>query len=506
MFAAIALPASADPGLLDRLVLLARDWSPRVERLGATIVVLDITGVGRLFGEAQTMGSELQRVAGAMAGLPVQVGIAATRMCAALVACAHPGVTVVPRGEEARTLAPLPLSLLSAFDAACPERSRGTLGNVAPQASPAVLKPGGLKHSPHVRPQGSRHYRMAPLPQPRRRLETAPLAVLARWGLRTLGDLAALPAGPLRARLGEAGHTWQRLARGEDARPLVPESEDERFEETLPLEWPIEGLEPLSFVLGRLLDALCAHLLRADRGAAVLHVRLRLVTRDTWTRSLQLPAPFRDPRVLRTLALLDLESHPPPAAIDVVTVAVDPTPGRVVQFSLLERGRPSAEQLSTLLARLRALMGADRCNAPALIDTHRPEAFAMADFQDAAPRAISPPRAGRSLNDEPPRAALRRFRHPVPVRVRLAQGRPAHVAFEWGDLRGGAVATAAGPWRSSGDWWNSPRGGAPEANSLGPAAAPWNRDEWDVSTADGSLYVIFRDRPKDRWFLSAVVD
>ena len=45
----------------------------------------------------------------------------------------------------------------------------------------------------------------------------------------------------------------------------------------------------------------------------MLHVRLRLVTRDVHERSLELPVPMRDARTLRTLLLLDLESHPPPA-------------------------------------------------------------------------------------------------------------------------------------------------------------------------------------------------
>ena len=149
--------------------------------------------------------------------------------------------------------------------------------------------------------------------------------------MRTLGDLTALPPDDVTARLGQAGVQWQRLARGEDPAPLVPAVPEERFEQALDLEWPIEGLEPLSFVLGRLLEPLSAHLERRDRGAAVLHVRLHLVSKTTHERSLQLPAPLRDAKTLRTLALLDLESHPPAAAIDRVVVAVDPTPARVLQ-------------------------------------------------------------------------------------------------------------------------------------------------------------------------------
>ena len=162
---------------------------------------------------------------------------------------------------------------------------------------------------------------------------------MASWRRCLLADLVA--------RLGRPALTWQAIARGEDIGPLVPTLESERFESSLELEWPIEGLEPLSFVLTRLLEPLSTRLERRDRGAAVLHILLRLVTRDAsgtgWeehARRLQLPTPMRDVRTLRTLALLDLESHPPAAAIDRVRIVIDPTPGRVLQHTLFAR-RPA---------------------------------------------------------------------------------------------------------------------------------------------------------------------
>ena len=231
-----------------------------------------------------------------------------------------------------------------------------------------------------------------------------------------------MPADEVAARLGQAGVAWQRLARGEDPAPLVPSVPEERFEQALDLEWPIEGLEPLSFVLARLMEPLSAHLERRDRGAAVLHVRLHLVTREVHERSLQLPAPMRDARTLRTLALLDLESHPPSAAIDRVVVAVDPTPGRVIQFSLLTRPLPSPEQLSTLMARLTALMGEGRCGSAITVDSWEPGAFEMKPFATGTrDSGIGIRKIDRRIRDgsripnpESRDLRIRRFRFPSP--------------------------------------------------------------------------------------------
>jgi protein ImuB len=329
--------------------------------------------------------------------------------------------------------------------------------------------------------------------------------------------VAALPANAVAARLGQEGVRWQRLARGEDPRPLLPAVPEERFEQAIDLEWPIEGLDPLSFVLGRLMDPLSAHLDRRGRGAAVLHVRLHLVTRAVHERSLQLPAPIRDARTLRTLALLDLESHPPAAAIDRVVVAVDPTPARVLQFSLLARPLPSPEQISTLMARLTALMGEGRCGAPAVVDTWQPGAFAMTPFAPRDSSVIHP--HGLRLHDlrvsvspwpvevneaaNTPSVALRRFRFPVPARVRADQGKPSRVAADRRGVSGGRVEMCAGPWRTSGGWWTDLR------VSVSPwpvAVKAWDRDEWDVTLSDGATYRVFRDRSTDAWFIEGIVD
>ncbi|HSK08033.1 MAG TPA: hypothetical protein VK911_00535 [Vicinamibacterales bacterium] len=501
MFACLflPLPASAPASIAGGLEAVARGCSPRVEVHKPGLVTLDVSGLDRLLGTPEEIGVELHRGCAAR-NLPASVTVAATRTAAILLAVTAPGLTVVPAGEERRRLAPLPLACL--MRAMPPEGQEGGWG--------------------------------------RREDLAAVLDLLRRWGLRTLGDLARLPAAPLSARLGQAGLVWQHLARGEDLQPLIARPPEAPIEEVLDLDWPVEGLEPLSFVLARVLDPIAQRLDQRDEAAVLLLMTFRLASREVVTRRIELPAPMRDPKVLRTLVLLHLESHPLGAGVDRVAIRVEPVQAPVTQFSLLSRALPFPEQIATLVARLAALAGERLVGAPALVDAHRPGAFAMRPFTpaegarrpfDSGSNEASLPKAraeggtegggraagggtdvadGASLT-----AAIRRFRLPVAARVMVKEGRPVRVTTERRGLRGGVVEAAAGPWRTSGEWW---RGGAERCSGQWPVASGqrneqlhgpmggWNRDEWEVALADGALYRLFQDRTTDRWFVEGIVD
>jgi protein ImuB len=505
MFAAICLHRG-DIGEPAALALLAHAYSPRVETLGPVLVAFDASGLERLFGGPRAL---VEHVAAAAVsrGWRCGVALAATRTAAALLARARDGVTVVPPGREGTWIAPLPLALLA-----------GTAG-----VDTGGVSSGQADGPP---PAGSHaHYRMAPAPpgpphagavcpeSPELGAEVRDaLEMFTRWGVYTLGDLAALPPDGVHARLGRQGVAWQRLARGEDLRPLVRDLSEERFEQHLALEWPIEGLEPLSFVLARLLEPLCQHLERRDRGAVGLRLWLKLVTRTVFTRYLQVPVPIRDPKVLRTLLTLDLESHPPPAGIDEVTLACDVAPGRILQHSLLTRPLPSPDRVSTLMARLTALMGEGRCGAPSLPDTHRPGAFVLQPFvpEDAA-RALVPSPEGKAVCpvriagegewrhwQGHPQSLLRRFRQPIVAEVSMRADRPHRLATRHAGIRGGLVVQSAGPWRTSGCWWQ-PGAGTREQG-------PWDRDEWDVALDDRVVYCVSRDRATGTWTVEGYWD
>jgi protein ImuB len=463
------LRSTRPPGVM---MAIAREFSPRIERHGAACVVLDVSGLGRLLGDAHAIGDALAGVADDRAS-GIRVAVAPTQTAARLLTIVHPRLVALT-GDIAAALAHLPIRTLRVLI-----DDGGAVAGAAGAQAAARAKATAV------------------------RIET-----FHRWGLTTLGEVAALPSDALFERMGQEGLLLQRLARGADAAPLVPDPGTPRFIQSMELEWPIDALEPLSFVLARLLDPLSEALERADRGAVAVRLDLRLVDRTTFARVLQLPAAIRDPKVLRTLLLLDLESHPPSSAIDIVTVEIDPAPARIIQYSLLERAMPSAETLATLNARLGALVGDTRCGSPALLDTHRPDGFELRRF---APESRIPPlrreaatagravartdgaasEGGRLPSPESRIPILRRFRPPIAVRVTVERGRPVRVAIDRRGMPGGEVEQQAGPWRTSGAWWG---------------ATTWDRDEWEVAVSDGSLCRLFHDRLIDRWFLEGVFD
>jgi protein ImuB len=460
------------PRMGEAAIAIARDFSPRLQRYGSACVVLDVSGLGRLLGAPPAIGDELARAC-ALRGAEhaFQVAVAPTQRSALLLAWSRPGLTVVT-DDEARALRDVPITALQQL-----------LAEI--QGVPALRSPRRAASAQQMQAWGA---------------VVRAFDVLRRWGLITLGELGALPGDDLSARLGEHGVTLQRWALGIDEQPLVPDPDVPRFVERIELEWPIDELEPLSFVLARLLDPLSASLERADRGAAAIRLDLRLVDRTTHARVLQLPAAMRDPKVLRTLLLLDLESHPPAAAIDHVTIEIDPAPGRIIHYLLLERARPSAETLATLLARLGALVGSTRCGAAALLDSHKPDAFDMRPFVEPTRQSSnrqSPPQA--AIANPHSSRALRRFRPARAVRVSLDRGRPVHVAIDRRGMPGGRVEQSAGPWRSSGAWWDH----APAPQDI---QRSWNRDEWDVAFSDGAVCRLFHERDTGRWFLDGVLD
>jgi protein ImuB len=402
------------------LTALASEFSPVVERTAADTVTFDISGLDRLFGFPQDIAAAIVRRAAELQ-MNVHIAVAANPDAAICAARGFPGVSIVPYGDEAKFLGTLPLALLS------------------------------------------------PSPELHQTLD--------RWGIRRFRDMAALPPLGIAERLGPEGLRLRQLARGEIERKLAPVEELPRFEDALDLEYPVELIEPLAFLLARLIQGLAARL--ASRGLATdeLRLRLKLENRATDERTLRLPAPSLDTVAFLKLLQLDLEAHPPQAPVVHIRIGVNPVKPRAAQSGLFTPGAPEPVKLSLTLARIKALVGEGRVGSPELLDTHRPEPFRMAEFG-----------TGKQIqaSQRSTRLALRMFRPPRTAQVSLAAGHPGFVAAQ--SIRG-KVLDYAGPWRMSGDWWT------PDS---------WSRDEWDIALSDGALYRIYRE-PRG-WFVEGSYD
>ena len=198
------------------------------------------------------------------------------------------------------------------------------------------------------------------------------------------------------ARIGQEGQRLRSLARGELPHLLVPVEAGfgSQLIETIELEYPVEELEPLLFLFGRMIDALLLRI--RERALAIAEVQVALTldrgpdgVRPIHRRTIRPALPSQDARTLLKLIQLDLEMHPPQAAVVVVQVSAGIARPHRVQHGLFLPQAPEPGRLEVLLARLRKLLGEKRVGSPQLADAHRPEAFLMATFTPPEPRPHS---------------------------------------------------------------------------------------------------------------------
>jgi protein ImuB len=325
------------------------------------------------------------------------------------------------------------------------------------------------------------------------------LQTLDRWGIRDLSALAALPKIALSERLGQEGVRLQQLARGSASRTLVPVEAPTVFEEAIELEHPITLLEPLAFLLNRLLEQLCARL--GTRALATQELRLALELEHysqrkqpaTFLRTLRLPLPMLDAKVFLKLLQLDLQAHPPGAPILKIRLAAEPVRPRSAQAGLFLPPSPEPEKLELTLARIAGMVGEQKVGALEMLDTHHPDGFRMRGFVTEGSRKVLQEETFDPAEANSAVTALRRFRPALRANVILEKGEPVHLVCRKKDVQG-HVFWKAGPWRFSGDWWER------EA---------WSRDEWDIAlqTPDKvSLYRLVHDLLGGEWFVEGMYD
>src|SRR5258708_2464836 len=396
--------------------LLDAAWSvsPRVEDTALDTVVLDLEGLTALFGADENIARELTRRVAAI-GLAARVAVAANIEVAIHAARGFPGITIIPVGEERQRLGALPVGVLTT--------------------------------------------------------ETETLGIVERWGVETLQTLAALPVLQLSERLGQGGVRLSELARGVRQRSLVLAQASSSFVEEMELDDAVEELEPLSFLLGRLLDQLCARL--EARALAVRAVRIRFELQPSFEKDFQtlkedvrtkpsakhyekvltLPVPMRNAKTLLKLLRLQLQSNPPPAPIQKIYMTADAAAPRVAQNGLFVPCGPDPEKLEVTIARLEKLVGEGNLGCAELVDSHRPDSFQMARFavsnEQNKRRGKSEPKVKGHSDARATVTALRVMRPAQAVRVEMKDKQPARVYLQ--GIRGKVVA-ASRPWRRPGGW------------------------------------------------------
>jgi protein ImuB len=425
----------------DALFECAGRFSPRIEdcsKDGCLIAVLDIAGSSGLFGEPQALGQKLIESANSI-GIRTSVVVAGnlpTAVCLANSMGLSSRVLIVSTGEERLALSRLAITEL----------------DFSPQ---------------HV--------------------ET-----FRSWGITTFGELANLPEEELVVRLGADGNKLWHLARGEAGHLFLPSDFALCLEEKTELDSPVEIFNSLLFVIASMLDRLIALAKMNLLALASITLELALEEGAEHVRTVRPALPSNDRQLWLKLIDLDLQEHPPRAAVLCVGMKAQPGHTGKVQLGLFCPQVPEPMKLDVTMARIRAIVGEDRVGLAQLLDVHHPQGFRIEPFTVPAV-SKSEKTAVR------PYMALRQVRPPEKIVVDLRERCPHRFTFCNLQYQ---VERAYGPWLSSGDWWN------PEL---------WSIEQWDVvaraQTATGicqgeSLLCccLTHDRGSDLWLLEGLYD
>lgn len=391
----------------------------------AAVLLADQSGTETLFGDGRRYAEAIRKALGELE-FPANVAVAPNAEASLLLARSYTGVTRVDGRDVQAKLARLPLSML--------------------------------------------------------RVEAATLATLTRWGIRDLGELAALPESALVSRIGQQGKRLQRLAVGREDHLLVPQEPAFALSEQVELDGPLDSLESLLFILSPMLETLLRQAINHAYALRSVTITLDLEKAAPHRLEVRPAVPVQSKDLLLKLLNLKLQADPPQAGILGVTLDAEPAIPQVAQRGLFQAQFPEPDKLDLLIARLKAMVGEDNVGSPVLSNSFCDDEFVMAPFQ---------PSAGGKVSTEPlaPRAALRRFRPAQQVKVIYRDAMPSVLFWKGERLELGPVS---GPWQSSGYWWDGRR---------------WEADEWDAVVSQPPLALRLRHEPDPgTWYVAGQYD
>lgn len=431
----VVLERSAKEEAVARAVLLecAGCSSPRVEEVSddrSFLCVLDIVGTKGLCGPPELLARNLLTRVSTL-GITACVALSGN-FHAAIAVAKSPlplSVRVVPAGEESTVLAALPLTVLDLSE---------------------------------------------------QQAETFSL-----WGIRTLGMLAALPEQELISRLGQSGQRLRLLARGEAPHLFQPVKPAFTLRERMELDSPVEVLDALMFVANLMLEQLILRATARVLALASVSIALALEGGATHTRTVRPALPTNDRQLWLKLLHLDLEAHPPQAAVLAVALDAEPGSSSQVQLGLFSPQLPEPSRLDVTLARIRAIVGDENVGRAVLTDTHQLDGFRMEPFEIPSSQPAEVPSA-------PLRPAMRKLRPAESVFVTIQDERPGAFFFR---QRRYSVEHAYGPWLINGEWWSR---------------TLWGCEQWDLvaRAPDGAALCgcLMRDVLRDQWQMAGLYD
>ncbi|MGD0419284.1 MAG: DUF6504 family protein [Xanthobacteraceae bacterium] len=482
-----AVDEAADDAALRRLALWATRYTPTASpwnaQNGADGFFLDIEGAAHLFGgEAKLLADLSSRLK--YFGLPARFAIADTPGAAWALSRFHPApCTVLPSGEEARALKPLPIEAL--------------------------------------------------------RLSPETCTTLRRLGFKSVGTLLDKPRAPFAARFPAELLRCLDQALGRRDEPLVPIVAPPVYHCLRYLLEPIITQEAVIALANRLMHTLVHVLTRDDVGARALRLCLYRVDGAVETVDIGLTLPTRN--VAHVARLIDLKLDALVAmqragfgfeAVGLAVTRVEPIPARQSELNIDRHPEVRAQRASKgdgPNASAGILRGPRHARAPqdegdmeryaALIDTLRQRLGPQSVRRFAAIASHLPERAEVLLpvNGEVPASwpapeqetektrplLLLPHAEPTEVTALVPDGPPRR--FRWRGVTY-EIAGAQGPQRIASEWWRKPLPYPPPLAGEGKGGGP-TRDYYLVEDADGRRFWLYREGLYERettlarWFV-----
>lgn len=301
---------------------------------------------------------------------------------------------------------------------------------------------------------------------------------LALLGVRTAGELLALPRAGLHLRYGVEAARLHDFLNGKSWTPLLPRVPVEPLIVALAVEPPDDDLTRLLFGLKGTLHGVVEQLHAQQHAITALALRFELERGPAHAERVETAAPTLDVIQLVELLRLRFGHVTLPSAVERIVTEVEHVRVHPRQLALHRERTRDLEAAARALARLRASFGPDSVTRARLREAHLPEAT----FYFEPVREVQRPRAPGPASSTP--LVRRLFARPLPL-----PALPSHEPERWLGEHG-AVRAMHGPYRIAGGWWTRRR----------------ERDYYYVETRTGELLWLFYDRPERRWFLHGVVE